>query len=672
MSQAFPKLFTPLTVGAHTLRNRVLMGSMHTRIECHPDALARRSAFYAARARGGVAMIITAGYAPNLAGRLEADAQTLHEAAQVPLHRPVTAAVHEHGAKILLQLLHAGRYAKHELLVAPSAIAAPINRRVPHALAAEEICATIDDFVRSAELAAEAGYDGVEIMGSEGYLLSQFLAKRTNHRTDEWGGSFDARSCLPIEIVRRIRARLGRGFMVSYRISALDLVADGLDGEETAELARRIEAAGADLLMTGIGWHESPVPTIAWQVPRGAWLFASRRLRDVVRIPVTATNRINTPQLAEAAVAGGAADLVALARPLLADAEFVTKAAAGRSETIAPCIACNQSCLDAIFADREASCLVNPLAGRETQFPETRRLPRRVAVVGSGTAGLAAAITAARLGHRVTLFEADQDIGGQLNLACRVPGKSEFEGLLEYYRAQLRLQDVRVQLGRSAGGADIAAGGFDHVIVACGARPRRIDLPGIDHPRVTDYAEILSGRREAGQRVAIIGSGGIAHDVAELLTAHADGGDVYAFLHRWGVDPLHMTAGGLAAAQPPRAARQVTLFQRSTGRVGARLGVSTGWIVRAELKARAVRFVTGCNYVKVDAAGLHFLIGGEAQLAAVDTVVVCAGQEPENTLPLALRAEGLACTVVGGAAGAAELDAARAIREGTLAAYALE
>jgi 2,4-dienoyl-CoA reductase (NADPH2) len=671
MSQAFPKLFTPLTVGAHTLRNRVLMGSMHTRIECHPDALARRSAFYAARARGGVAMIITAGYAPNLAGRLEADAQTLHEAAQVPLHRPVTAAVHGHGAKILLQLLHAGRYAKHDLLVAPSAIAAPINRRVPRALAAEEIHATIDDFVRSAELAAEAGYDGVEIMGSEGYLLSQFLARRTNHRTDGWGGSFDARARLPIEIVRRIRARLGRGLLVSYRISALDLVEDGLDGEETVELARRIEAAGADLLMTGIGWHESSVPTIAWQVPRGAWLFASRRLRRALRIPVAATNRINMPQLAAAAIAGGAADLVALARPLLADAEFVVKAAAGRSETIAPCIACNH-CLDAIFADREASCLVNPLAGHETQFPVIRRMPRRVAVVGSGPAGLAAAITAARLGHRVTLFEADRDIGGQLNLARRVPGKGEFDGLLAYYRAQLRLCDVQLQLGRRAGAADIAAGGFEHVIVACGARPRRIDLPGIDHPMVADYTQILSGRHEVGARVAIIGSGGIAHDVAELLTSHADEGGVDAFLQRWGVDPMHATAGGLAAAQPPRAAREVTLFRRSTDRVDARLGISTGWIVRAELRARAVRFVTGCTYVRVDAAGLHFLIGGEAQLAAVDTVVVCAGQEPEDALALALRAAGLVHTIVGGAAGAAELDAARAIREGTLAAHALE
>jgi 2,4-dienoyl-CoA reductase (NADPH2) len=670
----YPHLMSPLRAGAHILRNRVIMGSMHTRLEDVPDAAHRLAAFYAARAAGGVALIVTGGYAPNRAGMFaEDDGPVLATSEQARRHRPLTEAVHAQGAKMLLQILHAGRYAHHDGLVSASAVRSPINPRTPRALAADDIEETIADFVRCAELACEGGYDGVEVMGSEGYLINQFIAARTNKRDDDWGGSYDNRIRFPIEIVRRMRERLGREPLIMYRISALDLVDGGQTAEEIDRLARAIEAAGADILNTGIGWHEATIPTIAYQVPRAAWSFAPARLKRAVGIPVIASNRINTPEVAEGILARGEADAVSLARPMLADAEFVRKAAEGRAEEIAPCIACNQACLDFIFTDRVATCLVNPMACRETEFGQGKAAaPARIAVVGSGPAGLACAIHAAERGHRVVLFEAAVDIGGQLNLARRIPGKQEFDGLLRYFRARLRRAGVELRLGRRAEADRLAEDGFDRVVVATGIVARKLDIDGVDHPSVVTYAEAIEGRREIGARVAIIGTGGIGHDVAELL---ADGGagaeTAEHFLAEWGVDRSIASPGGLGPASPPKPRRQITMLQRSLARPGERLGKTTGWILRSRLRQRGVRMLAGCRYERIDDAGLHVTRDGKPEVLAVDTVVVCAGQEPEQSLVGALRAKGVPTDVIGGAKRAGELDALRAIDEGTRLAYAI-
>lgn len=668
----YPNLLSPLVVGAHTLRNRVVMGSMHTRLEYLDRATEREVAFYAERARGGVALIVSAGCAPNDEGRMEEGSHVLDSAADIGPHRAVTAAVHAHGAKMVLQILHAGRYAKHDRLVGPSDIASHINRRTPRAMSVDDIERTIDDYVRCAELARDAGYDGVEVMGSEGYLITEFTASRTNIRSDGWGGSLENRCRFPIEIVRRIRARLGPSFMIMFRISALDLVEGGLTGAETDFLARAIEEAGADALSTGVGWHEAAIPTISYHVPRAAWGFAVARLKKAVRIPVVASNRINMPAIAEALIAGGEADLVALARPMLADPEFVLKAASGRTDEINTCIACNQACLDYIFSARPVSCLVNPRAGRELDFrcePATPR--RRIAVVGGGPAGLACAVNAAMRGHAVTLFEAGARIGGQLELACRVPGKSEFGELLRYFRRQLEVHGAEIRTNARATAWGLVAEGFDHVVLATGVEPRMPDIPGIDHCKVAGYADILLGVREAGRRVAVIGSGGIAHDVTEFLLSRDHEVDPAGFYAEWGVDTELRCAGGMAVAHDPVGEREITMFQRGSGRPGARLGISTGWVLRSRMKRHHVHTVTGCTYRGIDDRGLHYRVDGVDHVADVDTVVICAGQEPVRALADELREHGIEASVIGGARFAGELDALRAIDEGVSLACSL-
>ena len=672
------QLLMPIRVGTTLLKNRVVMGSMHTRLEMEDNGLEREIAFYSARAAGGVALIVTSGCAPNAEGRMEEGAHQLDDEATARAWQPLTRAVHEAGSRMVLQILHAGRYARHDgEPVAPSALRAPINPRMPRAMDEADIARTIGDFVRCAELAQLAGFDGVEVMASEGYLINEFTAPRTNRRTDQWGGSVENRCRFGREIVAGIRARLGPDFLILYRISAVDLVEDGRSTDDIDYEARTIAAAGADALDTGIGWHEARVPTIAYQVPRAAFRYATARLKCAVEIPVIATNRINTPELAEDLIASGDADLVALARPLLADPDFVAKTAQGRAVEINPCIACNQACLDYIFTNRSVSCLVNPRAGRELEFalvPAAK--PRRVAVVGAGPAGMSCAIEAAARGHAVTLFDAAADIGGQLNLAARVPGKDEFEGLLRYFRQRLAATGVRLQLGARVNAEMLAAAGFERVVVAAGIVPRRPDIPGIDHPRVLSYHEVLSGKAVPGRRVAIIGAGGIGWDLAELLTHDAahDARTPAAFFAEWGVDPSMRAPGGLvptSAAGAPVAVREVTLLQRGTGRPGASLGATTGWILRARLARRGVQILAGCKYLRIDDAGLHVEVAGAERVLAVDHVVIAAGQEPARELVDGLAACGIEAVAIGGAREAKGLDAHAAIGDGLRAALAL-
>lgn len=669
----FPRLLSPIQLGAHTLKNRVIMGSLHTRLENEPDAIARLCAFYSERARGGVALVITGGVSPNFEGRVEEGAQVLDSPDKLAEHIPVVDAVHAGGAKIILQVLHTGINAKHPQIVGPSAISSPINRRTPRELSAGEIEKTLDDYVRCAELARQAGYDGIELMGSEGYLINQFTAPRTNQRTDQWGGSFDNRIRFPVEVVRRTRERLGPGFLIMYRISAIDLVEGGLTGDEVNSLARAVEAAGIDVLNTGVGWHESVVPTIATSVPRAAFGFAAARLKGVVHVPVVASNRINMPDVAEDILARGDADLVSMARPFLADPDFVIKTAEGRVDEINTCIGCNQACLDHIFTERLATCLVNPKACHEAEFdvpPPAVKVS--VAVVGSGPAGMACAATAAERGHRVVLFEAAQELGGQLNIARRIPGKEqEFDELLRYFRKRLARAGVELRVGQPADAQSLSAGGFDRVVMATGIRPRLPDLPGVDHAKVVGYADVILGRAEVGSQVAIIGTGGIGHDVAELLSAPAGKPEsVEHFLKAWGVDTNLSGRGGLVAPLKEAAARQVTLMQRGTMKPGARLGKTTGWIHRSKLARRGVKTLTGCTYLKIDDEGLHYQVDGQAHLLPVDNIVICAGQEPDQSLANALRDRGVNVDLIGGARFAGELDAKRAIDEGTRLAYA--
>ncbi|MBI4192120.1 MAG: NADPH-dependent 2,4-dienoyl-CoA reductase [Betaproteobacteria bacterium] len=669
----YPKLLSPITVGRQTLRNRVVMGSMHTRLEYGKDAVAKQAVFYAERARGGVALIITGGVSPNWEGRFEQEALTFERPDQLDEHRPIVAAVHSHRSKIILQILHAGAYAKHDDIVGISSIRSPINHRVPRPLTSGEIEATIEDFVRCAGLAIEAGYDGVEFMGSEGYFLSQCVAPRTNNRTDEWGGCVEKRIRCPVEIVRRTRARLGMGPIVSYRISATDLVEGGQTADEIDTLARAVESAGADILNVGVGWHEAVVPTIAYTVPRGAFTFATKRLKAAVKIPVVASNRINMPDVAERILADGDADLVSMARPLLADPHFVTKAAEGRTDEINTCVACNQACLDYIFSDRTASCLVNPRACRETEFPDgLTHAPRRIAVVGAGPAGMSVAMNAAARGHQVVLFEAGARIGGQINLALQIPAKVEFNEMLRYFRRQLELQRIDIRVNTPVSASDLLGEGFDCVVLATGIRPRKPDIPGIDHHSVASYIDVLSGLVEAGERVAIIGTGGIGYDVADFLTAPNHRPETTdEFLDAWGVDPLIASPGGLQAPVIHEPRRTITMLQRSSGRPGERLGKSTGWILRTELRRRGVKAIAGCSYQRIDDAGLHYSADGEDRLLAVDTIVICAGQEPNQDLAHGLRAADFDIHLIGGARLAAGLDAVRAVDEGLRLAYSL-
>ncbi|MGW8377473.1 NADPH-dependent 2,4-dienoyl-CoA reductase [Streptomyces sp. ODS28] len=675
MTAAYPHLLSPLELPHHTLPNRVLMGSMHTGLEEAERGFERLAAFYAARARGGVGLIVTGGFAPNAEGAVMKGAAKLSTEEEAAEHAVVTEAVHREGGRIALQILHSGRYAFNEDLVAPSALQAAINPFTPRALTGDEVEATVEDFVRTAELARQAGYDGVEIMGSEGYLINEFTAPATNHRTDEWGGSAENRMRFPREIVRRVRERLGPEFLVIYRLSMLDLVPDGATFDEVVTLAKEIEAAGADLLNTGIGWHEARVPTIATSVPRGAYAWVTKRLMGTVGVPLVAVNRINTPETAEELLSGGYADMVSMARPMLADPDFVAKAEQDRGDAINTCIGCNQACLDHTFQGRITSCLVNPRACHETELvlSPTRRA-KRVAVVGAGPAGMACAVSAAERGHAVTLFDAAEETGGQLNLARRVPGKEEFDETLRYFRTRLAELGVDVRLGTEVTAAELAAQEYDATVVATGVTPRIPEIAGLGHPSVVGYLDVLRGRATVGERVAVLGAGGIGFDVAAYLTDPGDRAslDTAAFARTWGIDMEHAEAGGLRAPERPAAPRQVHLLQRKTSKVGKGLGKTTGWIHRNELRHRGVTMVAGASYERIDDEGLHLSVDGERQVLPVDTVVLCTGQEPRRGLYDELVAAGTGeVHLIGGAEEAAELDAKRAILRGTELAASL-
>ncbi|HSE71566.1 MAG TPA: NADPH-dependent 2,4-dienoyl-CoA reductase [Nocardioidaceae bacterium] len=676
MTTPYPHLLEPLTVGGTTLRNRVVMGSMHTGLEDRAKDLPRLAAYFAERARGGVGLIVTGGYAPNVRGWLSPMGSMMTRGRQADRHRMVTDAVHAEGGAIALQILHAGRYGYTPFSVSASRSKSPITPFKPSALSTRGVERTVDDFVRAARLAARAGYDGVEIMGSEGYLINQFLAARTNRRTDAWGGTTERRMRFPLEIVRRTREALGPDFLIMYRLSLLDLVSDGQTWEEVVTLAKALEEAGASVLNTGIGWHEARVPTILTQVPRGAWTWTTARLRPEVGIPVCASNRINTPELAEQLLADGTADLVSMARPLLADPEFVAKAAEDRADEINTCIACNQACLDHVFANKHASCLVNPRAARETELvllPVPRPRVKRVAVVGAGPAGLSAAVTAAERGHQVTLFESGAEIGGQFRLAMRIPGKEEFAETLRYYTRRMQVLGVEVRLGTRAVVEDLV--GFDEVVVATGVVPRIPAIDGLDHPRVVSYAEVLDGSVTVGRSAAVIGAGGIGVDVSHFLTHEEE--SLEEWLAHWGVGDPSVHVGGLTEKKPRTAAREVYLLQRKATTIGKGLGKTSGWAHRAVLKDSGVQMVPGVTYDRVDDDGLHIRVGatdddpGEPRVLDVDHVVVCAGQESVRALYDALVATGVRAHLVGGADVAAELDAKRAIKQGTEVAAAL-
>ncbi|MBW3514502.1 NADPH-dependent 2,4-dienoyl-CoA reductase [Shewanella sp. NKUCC01_JLK] len=664
---SFPHLLEPLDLGFTQLKNRVLMGSMHTGLEEEKGGFEKLAAFYKERALGGVGLIVTGGISPNLRGRLTPHACQLSFPWQVGKHRVVTQAVHEAGGKICMQILHAGRYGYHPFSQAPSKIKSPITPFTPSAMSSRQVRSTIKDYASSAALAKKAGYDGVEVMGSEGYLINQFVSARTNTRTDEWGGAFEKRAQFPIEIVNAIRAKVGKDFIIIFRLSMLDLVDNGSTWDEVVQLAQWLEQAGVSILNTGIGWHEARVPTIATSVPRGAFAWVTEKLKQSVSVPLIATNRINTPEIGEQIIASGQADMVSMARPFLADPEFVNKTAANTPELINTCIGCNQACLDHTFSLKRATCLVNPRACYETEInflPTANK--KRIAVMGAGPAGMAFSVYAAMRGHHVVLFEAKSEVGGQFNLARKIPGKEEFNETIRYFINQIKLHKVELRLNTRLDASVLATETFDEVVIASGVVPRDLVLPGFDDPRVVDYQKVLSGEVTVGNTVALIGAGGIGFDMAHFLcerqssTLNPD-----KWLQQWGIDKTYQHAGGLTEPHSDNTDhRKVFLLQRKTSKMGKGLGKTTGWIHRLVLKQHDVKMKTGVSYDKFDDAGLHIRVGETAEVLAVDNVVLCAGQESNRTLVDEMKATGLPVHLIGGVDVAAELDAKRAIRQG--------
>ena len=665
---AYPHLLQPLDLGFTTLKNRVLMGSMHIGLEEAPQGYERMAAFYAERAKGGVSLIVTGGVSPNDDGVVFAHGTKLDTVEEAEKHKVITQAVHEAGGKIAMQILHTGRYSYQANNVAPSAIQAPINPIKPKALSSAEVQQTIDDFANCAKLAQYAGYDGVEIMGSEGYLINEFIAARTNHRDDEWGGSYENRIRFPIEIVKRTRASVGENFIIIYRLSMLDLVEGGSSLEEVIQLAKEIEKAGATIINTGIGWHEARIPTIATKVPRAAFTWVTEKLKGSVSIPLITSNRINTPEMAEHVLASGHADMISMARPMLADADFVLKASEGRSDEINTCIGCNQACLDHIFSMKIATCLVNPRACYETEliFKETNAI-KNIAVIGAGPAGLSFATYAASRGHKVKVFDSNNQIGGQFNIAKTIPGKEEFYETLRYFKRQIELQpNIELVLNHTVTYEELSQANYDEIVVATGVTPRQLQFEGIDHPKVLSYIQVLKERVPVGKRVAIIGAGGIGFDTAEYLSHEGESGSLnpQKFYDEWGIDTTYAHVGGLKQPELEKSEREIYLLQRKTAAVGAGLGKTTGWIHRTGLKHRDVKMIAGASYDKVDDQGLHITVDGQTTVLDVDNVVICAGQESYTAMFDQLKADGKNVHLIGGAKEAGELDAKRAIRQG--------
>ncbi|UTV26885.1 NADPH-dependent 2,4-dienoyl-CoA reductase [Photobacterium atrarenae] len=660
--KSYPHLLAPLDLGFTQLRNRVLMGSMHTGLEESRDGFKKLSAFYAARARGGVGLIVTGGFSPNFRGRLHPFSAEFSSGRAARAHRVITDAVHQEGGKIALQLLHAGRYAMHPLAVSASAIRAPISKFTPSKMSTRQIHKTIDAFARSAELAREAGYDGVELMGSEGYLINQFICQRSNHRYDEWGGSYENRIRFPIELTKAVRQRVGRDFIIIFRLSMLDLVEQGSTHEEVVQLAKALEAAGVTILNTGIGWHEARIPTIATQVPRAAFSWVTEKLKHEVNIPLVTCNRINTPDVAESILSSNQADMVSMARPFLADPEFVAKAEQNRAADINTCIGCNQACLDHVFVNKRASCLVNPQACYETELVLTpAATSRRLAIVGAGPAGMASAVAAAERGFEVDLFEKNDHVGGQFNLAMQIPGKEEFQETIRYFTRRLEQTGVNVKLGQRITAQELK--GYDEVIVATGVAPRLPDIPGIEHEKVIDYQTLIREKVPLGQKVAVIGAGGIGVDVATMLT-EPEHQDLDSWLKDWGIDKTIDHAGGLYPHDEYVSQRQVWLMQRRPGKVGKGPGKTTGWIHRRVLAKRGVELLAGVSYDKIDDQGLHITVEGQQRVLDVDHIVICAGQHSVEELSAPLQAMQIPVHVIGGADVAGEVDAKRVIRQG--------
>ncbi|RZG76677.1 NADPH-dependent 2,4-dienoyl-CoA reductase [Acinetobacter sp. WCHAc060025] len=664
----YPHLLAPLDLGFTTLKNRVLMGSMHVGLEEVDGGYDRMAAFYAERAAGGVGLIVTGGISPNDHGVTFFGGSKLDTVEEAEKHKVITQAVHDAGGKIALQILHTGRYSYQPENVAPSAIQAPINPTKPHALTSAEVNQTIADFANCAKMSQIAGYDGVEIMGSEGYLINEFIAARTNHRDDEWGGSYENRIRFPIEIVRRTREEVGENFIIIYRLSMLDLVEGGSTLEEVIQLAKEIEKAGATIINTGIGWHEARIPTIATKVPRAAFTWVTKKLKGSVNVPLITSNRINTPEMAEHVLAQGDADMISIARPMLADSHFVAKAEQGRADEINTCIGCNQACLDHIFSMKIATCLVNPRACYETEliFKDSANV-KNIAVIGAGPAGLSFATYAADRGHKVTIFEASNQIGGQFNIAKTIPGKEEFYETLRYFKRKIELQpNIKLVLNHTATYEELSVENFDDIVVATGVTPRHLNIEGIDHPKVLSYIEVLRDRKPVGKKVAIIGAGGIGFDTAEYLSHEGESGSLnpQKFYDEWGIDTTYEHVGGLKAPEVEQSPREIYLLQRKTNSVGAGLGKTTGWIHRTGLKHRHVNMIPGASYDKIDDQGLHITVGEKTMILDVDNVVICAGQEPFTAMFDQLQADGKSVHLIGGAKEAGELDAKRAIRQG--------